>query len=54
MYGIVANEPNPVVALVVETSKLVDPVIVIFPPPEVKVDADKVIGEAVEGPEPAT
>ena len=48
----VAETPNPVVELVVETSKLVDPVIVIFPPPAVRFAADNVMEEAVDGPEP--
>ena len=52
VYGMVAEAPNPIVELVVETSKLVEAVIVISPPPEVKLPAVNVMDDPVDGPEP--
>ena len=54
VYVNVAVEPKPVDILVVDTSKLVEPVNVMVPPPAVKLEAVIVLAVAVEGPEPAT
>jgi hypothetical protein len=44
---------NPEVAFVTDTSKLAELVIIILPPPAVRLAAEIVNGEALEGPEPA-
>jgi len=48
----VALDPKPVVELVVDTSKLVEPLNVIVPPPSVKLVAERVTDEAEDGPPP--
>ena len=52
VYASVAEEPKPEVELVVDTSKFVEPDIVILPPPAVKLPALSVTEVALEGPLP--